>query len=280
MNQALCMVRAVRFSSETFAWWFTLCRGMQMLLPGESEIIDAAENDLDLEVITSFPEISENTMTEARTWVTTVTFTWSWVPVWHGYMPTINNFPGTHNSKKLGSCFQAGFFFLFLFVSVGCVSADFTWRLPVCLHLFYRLMVPVTAQLKGKTTARVMKPHAPWHRRVTHGGRDEFLPFTTGRALFCYQSSVQGEECDHTHLEMHTTPQSPSALQGKGQNSPGLITPQEGSGVPGVSWAQPQQRQMKLFWWSDFHLGCWGLLYLLEKPWSEGLAGSDSLPQE
>lgn len=37
-----------------------------MLLPGESEIIDAAENDLDLKVITSFPEISENTTTEAR----------------------------------------------------------------------------------------------------------------------------------------------------------------------------------------------------------------------
>jgi len=39
---------------------------MQMLLPGESEIIDAAKNDLDLKVITSFLEISENTMTEAR----------------------------------------------------------------------------------------------------------------------------------------------------------------------------------------------------------------------
>lgn len=48
-----------------------------MLLPGESEIIDAAENDLDLKVITSFLEISENTMTEARVRVTTVTFTLS-----------------------------------------------------------------------------------------------------------------------------------------------------------------------------------------------------------
>lgn len=160
---------------------------MQMLLPGESEIIDAAENDLDLKVITSFLKISENTMTEARAWVTTVTFTLSWVSVWHGYMPTINHFPGTHDSKKLGSCFQAGFSFSFYFFFFGvcwfCVSADFTWRPPVCLHLFYRLMAPVTTQLKGKIIARVMKPHALWHRRVTHGVGNEFLPFTTSRGL-------------------------------------------------------------------------------------------------
>lgn len=133
-------------------------------------------------------------MTEARAWVTTVTFTLSWVPVWHGYMPTINHFPGIHNSKKLGSCFQAGFsfffplsFFLFFFLICWfCVSTDFTWRPPVCLRLFYRLMVPVTTQLKGKIMAGVMKLHAPWHRRVTHGVRNEFLPFSTGRALYCY----------------------------------------------------------------------------------------------
>lgn len=166
--------------------------------------------------------------------------------------------------------FSSWLFSLFIFVSVGCVSADFTWRLPVCLHLFYRLMVPVTAQLIGKMMARVMKPHTPWHRRVTHGVRNEFLPFITGRALLCYQSSIQGEQRDHTHLEMHRTPQGPSAFQGKGQISPGChraddTTPQQGSGVPWVSWPQAKQRQIKPFWWSDFHLG---------------LAGSDSLPQE
>lgn len=166
---------------------------MQMFLPAKSEIIDAAENDLDLKVITSFLEISENTVTEARAWVTTVTFTLSWASVWHGYMPTIYHFPRRHDSKKLGSCFQAGFFSPFFFVCWFCVSADCTWRPPVCLHLFYRLMVPVATELKGKIMARVMKPHAPWHRRVTHGVRNEFLPFTTSRALYCYPSITRGE---------------------------------------------------------------------------------------
>lgn len=68
-----------------------------------------------------------------------------------------------------------------------------------------------------------MKPHAPWHRRVTHRVRNEFLRFTTGTAPFCYQSSAQGE---------HVWPHTPGDAQNSTRSIRFTSFPGKGADLP------------------------------------------------
>lgn len=117
-----------------------------------------------------------------------------------------------------------------------------------------------------------MKLHAPWHRRLTHRVRNECLPFTTGRVLYCYQSSMHGKAvATHTWrcAEVQKVHCVFLLLRQKGrfpEATVGLVIPHQsrslGLFVP--NWSADQQKQIKPFWLLDFHLGCQGHLYLLE----------------